>query len=124
MLLKPNPKEKKRRKPVRFSTNVSMRKEKHFTIKSFLGGEKAAKAPANTAIDISRFDLRVGKIIHVEKHPDADSLYVEQIEVGEEKPRTVKRDTKKLVFFFSLTFIEFSLCSSGLQWPSETHATI
>ena len=47
------------------------------------------KPAANTAIDITRFDLRVGKIVSVEKHPDADSLYVEQIDVGEDKPRTV-----------------------------------
>jgi aminoacyl tRNA synthase complex-interacting multifunctional protein 1 len=31
----------------------------------------------------------VGKIVSVKKHPDADSLYVEEIDVGEEKPRTV-----------------------------------
>ncbi|GMR48086.1 hypothetical protein PMAYCL1PPCAC_18281, partial [Pristionchus mayeri] len=40
-------------------------------------------------IDIGRLDLRVGRIIQCEKHPDADSLYVEQIDVGEESPRTV-----------------------------------
>ncbi|KAF9354096.1 G4 quadruplex nucleic acid binding protein, partial [Mortierella sp. NVP85] len=34
-------------------------------------------------------DLRVGKILKVEKHPDADSLYVESIDVGEAEPRTV-----------------------------------
>ncbi|POW10453.1 hypothetical protein PSTT_06078 [Puccinia striiformis] len=34
-------------------------------------------------------DMRVGKIIHVEKHPDADSLYVEKIDFGEAEPRTV-----------------------------------
>jgi len=34
-------------------------------------------------------DLRVGKILEVKRHPDADSLYVEQIDVGEETPRTV-----------------------------------
>jgi aminoacyl tRNA synthase complex-interacting multifunctional protein 1 len=50
----------------------------------------AAKPAANTAIDISRLDLRVGKILSVEKHPNADSLYVEQIDVGEEKARTVR----------------------------------
>lgn len=58
-------------------------------IESDLCLEKPGKAATNTAIDISRFDLRVGKILSVEKHPDADSLYVEQIDVGEEKPRTV-----------------------------------
>ncbi|CAF4456097.1 unnamed protein product, partial [Rotaria magnacalcarata] len=51
--------------------------------------EKPGKTPANTAIDITRFDLRVGKIVSVEKHPDADSLYVEQIDLGEGKPRTI-----------------------------------
>ncbi|XP_028394750.1 aminoacyl tRNA synthase complex-interacting multifunctional protein 1-like [Dendronephthya gigantea] len=40
-------------------------------------------------VDVSRLDLRVGKIIKVQKHPDADTLYLEEIDVGEEKPRTV-----------------------------------
>ena len=33
--------------------------------------------------------LQVGKIVSVEKHPDADTLYVEQVDVGEEKHRQV-----------------------------------
>jgi len=38
----------------------------------------------------SMIDLRVGHIVDVMKHPDADGLYVEQIDVGEETgPRTV-----------------------------------
>jgi aminoacyl tRNA synthase complex-interacting multifunctional protein 1 len=37
----------------------------------------------------SLLDLRVGHIIKAERHPDADSLYVEQINVGEDEPRTV-----------------------------------
>uniref|UniRef100_A0A8D3EDR2 Tyrosine--tRNA ligase n=1 Tax=Scophthalmus maximus TaxID=52904 RepID=A0A8D3EDR2_SCOMX len=37
----------------------------------------------------SRLDIRVGKIVSVEKHPDADSLYLEKIDVGEAEPRTV-----------------------------------
>jgi aminoacyl tRNA synthase complex-interacting multifunctional protein 1 len=40
-------------------------------------------------VDVSRFDLRVGKIIQIENHPNADKLYVEQIDLGEEKPRTI-----------------------------------
>ena len=31
----------------------------------------------------------MGLIRKAEKHPDADSLYVEEIDVGEEAPRTV-----------------------------------
>ena len=34
-------------------------------------------------------DLRVGLIRIAEKHPDADSLFVSQIDVGEDKVRTV-----------------------------------
>ncbi|KAG6519076.1 hypothetical protein ZIOFF_022565 [Zingiber officinale] len=44
---------------------------------------------AETEISVSRLDIRVGLIKKVQKHPDADSLYVEEIDVGEESPRTV-----------------------------------
>ncbi|XP_008936522.1 PREDICTED: aminoacyl tRNA synthase complex-interacting multifunctional protein 1 [Merops nubicus] len=40
-------------------------------------------------VDVSRLDLRVGCIITAEKHPDADTLYVEEVDVGETSPRTV-----------------------------------
>lgn len=53
--------------------------------------EKApAAAGANELpVDIGRIDLRIGKIVEVQKHPDADTLYLEKIDVGEEKPRTI-----------------------------------
>ena len=40
-------------------------------------------------MDVSRLDFRIGKIVAVEKHPDADTLYVETVDLGEEKPRTI-----------------------------------
>lgn len=49
-----------------------------------------SKAPAAEAeISITRLDIRVGLITKVQKHPDADSLYVEEIDVGEDQNRTV-----------------------------------
>ncbi len=33
--------------------------------------------------------MRVGLIRTAKRHPDADSLYVEEVDVGEDKPRTV-----------------------------------
>lgn len=33
--------------------------------------------------------MKVGKIVEVARHPDADSLYVSKIDVGEPAPRTV-----------------------------------
>jgi aminoacyl tRNA synthase complex-interacting multifunctional protein 1 len=64
---------------------------------------KKEKAPAPEkeaiveVIDVSRFDLRVGKIVEVSRHPDADSLYLEKIDVGEDKPRTVVSGLVKFV---------------------------
>jgi methionyl-tRNA synthetase len=51
--------------------------------------EAKNKAAAEPDISITRLDIRVGLIKKAEKHPDADSLYVEQIDVGEEQTRTV-----------------------------------
>lgn len=34
-------------------------------------------------------DIRVGKIVKVWRHPDADSLYVEEVDIGEAEPRTI-----------------------------------
>ncbi|CAH6789054.1 Aimp1 [Phodopus roborovskii] len=70
--------------------------EKKVKEKTDKKGEKKEKkqqpAAANTdskPIDVSRLDLRVGCIITAKKHPDADSLYVEEVDVGEATPRTV-----------------------------------
>ncbi|PIO54061.1 putative methionine--tRNA ligase, beta subunit, partial [Teladorsagia circumcincta] len=38
-------------------------------------------AAADDQIDVGRLDLRVGRILQCEKHPDADALYVEQIDM-------------------------------------------
>lgn len=53
---------------------------------NFLEGNSA---PASDEITPSRLDIRIGKIVEVSKHPDADALYVEKIDLGEEKPRTI-----------------------------------
>jgi aminoacyl tRNA synthase complex-interacting multifunctional protein 1 len=64
------------------------------------GGKKKEKAPAPAggkavAEDAgepvpSMIDMRIGHIVDVKKHPEADSLYIEQIDLGEETgPRTV-----------------------------------
>ncbi|KAL1131979.1 hypothetical protein AAG570_011590 [Ranatra chinensis] len=36
-----------------------------------------------------RLDIRVGKIIQVSRHPDADALYVQHVDLGEKEPRTI-----------------------------------
>ncbi|RKP15600.1 nucleic acid-binding protein, partial [Rozella allomycis CSF55] len=57
--------------------------------------EKSTKqAPAPVQNDeikdpVQLVDLRVGKVLSVKRHENADSLYVEQIGLGEDQPRTV-----------------------------------
>lgn len=51
--------------------------------------QSAAPSADSKPIDVSRLDLRIGCIVTAKKHPDADSLYVEEVDVGEAAPRTV-----------------------------------
>jgi tRNA-binding EMAP/Myf-like protein len=57
----------------------SKKKEKASKPKAEKGAGKREKKVAEVApVDVSRLDLRIGKIIRAWKHPDADSLYVEE----------------------------------------------
>jgi len=57
--------------------------------------EKAAKKPkqaapvAENVEPLSRLDLRVGRIVEVSRHPDAEKLYVEKVDIGEDEPRQI-----------------------------------
>lgn len=66
---------------------------------------------------MSRLDLRVGLIRRAWKHPDADSLYVEEMDLGEEGgPRTVVSGLVKHIpgglwwWFFVYTQREVAWC--------------
>jgi len=78
------PKEQKSEKP---NDNKKEKKEKP----KKEGKQKQPQAPPvdDKPVDVSRLYMKVGKIIECVKHPDADALYLEKIECGEEKPRQV-----------------------------------
>eukprot|EP00043_Microstomoeca_roanoka_P003408 m.43632 g.43632 ORF g.43632 m.43632 type:complete len:406 (+) comp12048_c0_seq1:495-1712(+) len=61
--------------------------------------EEGSSQPAanDDNIDVSRIDFRVGVITEAKMHPDADSLYVETIDVGEPTPRTIISGLAKFV---------------------------
>ncbi|KAK5583658.1 hypothetical protein RB653_005256 [Dictyostelium firmibasis] len=60
--------------------------------------KRVAPVVAEPPMDISRFEIRVGKIVECEKHPNADSLYVEKIDLGEkEGPRTIVSGLVKFI---------------------------
>ena len=52
------------------------------------GEAQPAKKEVIATVDM--LDIRVGQIVSVEQHPDADALYVEEIDIGEEQPRQVR----------------------------------
>jgi methionyl-tRNA synthetase len=45
-----------------------------------------------------KIELKVGKVLEIENHPAASHLYIEKIDIGEEKPRTI---VSGLVKYFS-----------------------
>lgn len=62
------------------------------------GGGGGGAAPATESPIPSMIDLRVGKIVEVGRHPDADSLYLEKVDFGEpEGPRTILSGLVKFV---------------------------
>ncbi|CAH9144022.1 unnamed protein product [Cuscuta epithymum] len=67
--------------------------EKTKKVRSTKSAEAKSKATSAASgeveVSIGRLDIRVGLIKKAQKHPDADSLYVEEIDVGEAQPRTV-----------------------------------
>ncbi|XP_072932793.1 aminoacyl tRNA synthase complex-interacting multifunctional protein 1 [Epargyreus clarus] len=64
---------------------ISLKKEKKDSKKK----DKQPAAESHEIIDIRKLDLRIGKVIDIDKHPDADTLYVQQIDCGEPEARTV-----------------------------------
>ncbi|CAB4066638.1 YARS [Lepeophtheirus salmonis] len=63
--------------------------------KTVKGGNKVSST--TDEIIPSRLNIKVGKIIDVSMHPDADSLYIEKIDLGEPEPRTIVSGLVKFV---------------------------
>ncbi|XP_003744566.1 aminoacyl tRNA synthase complex-interacting multifunctional protein 1 [Galendromus occidentalis] len=76
---------------------VQPKREKEKSAKKVKDAPKNDAPKAEEPVCVSQLDLRVGLITNVERHPDADALYLEQIDVGEAKPRTVISGLVKFV---------------------------
>ncbi|KAK9942904.1 hypothetical protein M0R45_008547 [Rubus argutus] len=82
-------KEREEAEAVKLAEQLKKSKVSDNTGKKKQTTKSATKSPTEAEISISRLDIRVGLITKAQKHPDADSLYVEEIDVGEGQPRTV-----------------------------------
>ncbi len=56
--------------------------------------EKPAEAPTGPFAAYRKMDIRVGTVISVEDHPDAEKLYILKIDMGEEQPRQIVTNLK------------------------------
>lgn len=72
--------------PIEISSETSKGKGKERGGEGGGKGKKEKKtsggggASGSATVDVSRLDFKIGRILSVERHPDADSLYVEQSE--------------------------------------------
>ncbi|WOK96921.1 hypothetical protein Cni_G05629 [Canna indica] len=52
-------------------------------------GAPSSPPPDPLRVAADALDIRVGRILKAWRHPEADSLYVEEVDVGEPEPRTI-----------------------------------
>jgi tRNA-binding EMAP/Myf-like protein len=80
------------------STNTNttgIKKEKKLTFAADTNTASVPKKPdggessSGGEVDVSKLDFRIGLITECTRHPDADALYVEKIDLAEGKPRTI-----------------------------------
>ena len=58
--------------------------------KNVAGSEvKPESEPTGPFADFRKLDLRAGTIVNIQDHPDADKLYLLNVDVGEESPRQI-----------------------------------
>ncbi|KAG8814432.1 G4 quadruplex nucleic acid binding protein [Serendipita sp. 399] len=88
----PSGKKEKKEKVKKEATSTTEGSKKGESSKAAASGSGSAGASAADSGDPipSMIDLRVGYIVDIKLHPDAETLYVEEIDLGEEGgPRTV-----------------------------------
>lgn len=64
-------------------------------------------------------DIRIGQIVSVKQHPNADSLYVEEVDLGEDKPRQVSVLAMQSTRLFCLITISNMKCQAFLHYEAS-----
>lgn len=68
--------------------------------------KEAPPSPTDVKEAANSLDIRVGRILKAWRHEEADSLYVEEVDIGEAEPRTI---CSGLVKFVPLNHLQVSL---------------
>ena len=99
-VLEPLPVGQELREPVPVYRKVELKMEDEKTqetpkeVKQEKKQEKPAEAPTGPFAAYRKMDIRVGTVISVEDHPDAEKLYILKIDMGEEQPRQIVTNLK------------------------------
>ena len=99
-VLEPLPVGQELREPVPVYRKVELKMEDEKTqetpkeVKQEKKQGKPAEAPTGPFAAYRKMDIRVGTVISVEDHPDAEKLYILKIDMGEEQPRQIVTNLK------------------------------
>lgn len=80
--------------PVYKKVEIEMEEEKQEQKKQDKSKEQPQAAPTGPFAMFKRMDLRVGTVVSVEDHPDAEKLFVLKVDCGEGEPRQLVTNLK------------------------------
>lgn len=80
--------------PVYRKVEIEMEENKEQKQKKPKENKQQAQAPTGPFAMFRRMDLRVGTVVSVEDHPEAEKLFVLKVDCGEEEPRQIVTNLK------------------------------
>ena len=82
--------------PVPVYKKIEAEKKEAVKVEEKQENKQTQQAPAGPFADFRRIDIRVGTVVEVGDHPEAEKLYVLKVDLGEEQPRQIVTNIKPL----------------------------
>lgn len=82
--------------PVPVYKKIEVEKKEAVKVEEKQENKQNQQAPAGPFADFRRIDIRVGTVVEVGDHPEAEKLYVLKVDLGEEQPRQIVTNIKPL----------------------------
>lgn len=74
----------------RYAGSQADRKEEHIAMEQTIPqGDKVTQIENTAALFAAKVQLKVGKIVEIERHPGGDMLYIIKVDLKEQEPRTI-----------------------------------
>ena len=82
--------------PVPVYKKIEAEKKEAVKVEEKQENKQNQQAPAGPFADFRRIDIRVGTVVEVGDHPEAEKLYVLKVDLGEEQPKQIVTNIKPL----------------------------